>query len=200
MTVCLPHSRSSMNDGWIHGWYQQVILISFLSFFLFSFFFWLYLMACGLLLPQPGIKLRSLAVRVLSSNHWTTRKLPKSCLSLSINLTPTKYFTLNVLSGLPWWLRQVKNLPTLRETQFDPWVGKIPWRRELHPTPVFLPGECHGQRSLVGCSPRGRKELDTAKWLTHRWIVKQMAYPIRNRYLPTFLLDFSFQVWNVAEL
>ena len=36
----------------------------------------------------------------------------------------------------------------------------IPWRRKWQPTPVFLPGESHGQRSLVGCSPRGHKELD----------------------------------------
>ena len=43
----------------------------------------------------------------------------------------------------------------------DPWVGKIRWRREWQPTPVFLPGEFHGQRSLVGYSPWGRKESDT---------------------------------------
>ena len=36
---------------------------------------------------------------------------------------------------------------------FDPWVGKIPWRRTWQPTPVFLPGESHGQRSLVGYGP-----------------------------------------------
>ena len=36
---------------------------------------------------------------------------------------------------------------------YDPWVGKIPWRRAWHPTPVFLPGESHGQRSLVGFRP-----------------------------------------------
>ena len=41
---------------------------------------------------------------------------------------------------------------------FDPWVGKVPRRREREPTPVFLPGEFHGQRSLKGLSPRGRKE------------------------------------------
>ena len=43
---------------------------------------------------------------------------------------------------------------------FDPWVGKIPWRRARQPTPVFLPVESHGQRSLVGCSPLGQKDLD----------------------------------------
>ena len=35
----------------------------------------------------------------------------------------------------------------------DSWVGKIPWRRKWQPTPVFLPGESHGQRSLAGYSP-----------------------------------------------
>ena len=47
---------------------------------------------------------------------------------------------------------------------FDPWVGKIPWRRAWQPTPVFLPGESHGQRSLVGYSPWGRRV--GLKWLS----------------------------------
>ena len=46
---------------------------------------------------------------------------------------------------------------------FDPWVGKIPWRGEQQPTPVFLPRESHGQRSLVGYSPQGHKESDTTE-------------------------------------
>jgi len=41
----------------------------------------------------------------------------------------------------------------LKRYRFDPWVGKILWRRALQPTPVFLPGESHGQRSLAGYSP-----------------------------------------------
>ena len=61
----------------------------------------------------------------------------------------------------------VKNLPAKQETRFDPWVGKIPWRRELFPAPVFLPGEFHGQRSLAGYSLWGRKESDTNEQLTH---------------------------------
>ena len=44
--------------------------------------------------------------------------------------------------------------------EFDPWVGKIPWRRVWQPTPVFLPGESHGQRSLAGYSPWDHKESD----------------------------------------
>ena len=41
--------------------------------------------------------------------------------------------------------------------RFDPWVRKIPWRREQLPTPVLLPGESHGQRSQAGYSPRGHR-------------------------------------------
>ena len=48
---------------------------------------------------------------------------------------------------------------------FDSWVGKIPWRRKWQPTPVPLPGESHGGRSLVGYSPWGSKESDTTEWL-----------------------------------
>ena len=47
----------------------------------------------------------------------------------------------------------------------DPWVGKIPWRIASQPSPVFLPGEFYGQRSLVGYSPWGHKELNTTEWL-----------------------------------
>ena len=45
----------------------------------------------------------------------------------------------------------------------DPWVRKIPCRRTWQPTPVFLPGKSHGQRSPKGYSQRGHKELDTTK-------------------------------------
>ena len=61
----------------------------------------------------------------------------------------------------------VKNPPAnagdIMSHWFDPWVGKIPRRRAWQPTPVSSPGESHGQRSLVGYSPWGRKELDTTE-------------------------------------
>ena len=50
--------------------------------------------------------------------------------------------------------------PRYNRGRFNPWVGKIPWRRVWQPPLVFLPGEFHGQRSLAACSPLGRKELD----------------------------------------
>ena len=49
---------------------------------------------------------------------------------------------------------------------FNPWVRKIPWRREWQPTPVFLPGELPGQRSLAGYYPWGCKELDMTEPLS----------------------------------
>ena len=53
------------------------------------------------------------------------------------------------------------------QSRFDPQGGKMPWRREWQPTPVFLPAEFHGQRNLVGYSPWGCKESDMAEQLTH---------------------------------
>ena len=52
----------------------------------------------------------------------------------------------------------------LKRSWFDPWVGKIPWRREWQHTPLFLPGESHGQRSLAGPKESGMTERDS----THR--------------------------------
>ena len=55
--------------------------------------------------------------------------------------------------------------------RFHPWVGKIPWRKKWQPTPVFLPGISHGQKSLMGYRLWGHKELDMTKQLsTHTHI------------------------------
>ena len=60
----------------------------------------------------------------------------------------------------------VKNLPAMQENQVPSLGQEDPWRREWLPIPIFLPGESHGQRSLVGYSPRGRKESDKTERLT----------------------------------
>ena len=62
----------------------------------------------------------------------------------------------------------VESLPCRRgkRRRFSPWIKKIPWRRAWQPTPVFLPGESHGQRSLADYSLWDRKELDTAEQLS----------------------------------
>jgi len=58
--------------------------------------------------------------------------------------------------GLPQWLRGKELTCQYRRHRrygFDPWVGKIPWKRKGQLTPVFLPGESHGERNLVGNNP-----------------------------------------------
>ena len=70
----------------------------------------------------------------------------------------------------------VKNLPAnAGDVGLIPGSGKFPWRRKWQPTPVFLPGEFHGQRSLARYNPWGRKESDMTKGLTlsitRRWEV-----------------------------
>ena len=55
--------------------------------------------------------------------------------------------------GHPWWLSSKESTCQCRRCGFNPWFWKIPWSRKWQPTPVFLPGESHGQRRLVGHSP-----------------------------------------------
>ena len=71
--------------------------------------------------------------------------------------------------GLPTWLSGKESACQCkrhRRQGFDVWVRKIPWRRKWQPTPVFLLGKFHGQRSLVGYSPRGHKKSDMTDTLT----------------------------------
>ena len=57
-----------------------------------------------------------------------------------------------------------------RRCSFHPWVRKIPWRSKWQPTPLFLPGKSHGQRSLASYTPWGHKESDTTEQLsTHKY-------------------------------
>ena len=65
-----------------------------------------------------------------------------------------------------------------KSCRFDPWVGKIPWRRAWQPTPVFLPGESHGQRSLVGYSARVAKNQTWLKWLSTSLFLTLWGNPV----------------------
>ena len=80
-----------------------------------------------------------------------------------------------------------KNLPAnarRREWRgFSPWVGKIPLIKKWQPTPVFLPGESHGQRSLVGYSPLDHKELDMIEYLT-------IALNTKGKLIFNYIWDF----------
>ena len=69
---------------------------------------------------------------------------------------PTSIF----MEGFPGGASGQEPFCQLRRGGFDPWVGKIHWRRVWQPNPVFLPEEGHGQRSLEGYSPWGHKESE----------------------------------------
>ena len=92
-----------------------------------------------------------MAVKVPSSNHWSTKQLPRLC-----------YF---IYPG------------------FDPWVGKIPWRRERLPTPVFWSEELHGLYSTGG-----RKELDMTVHACKGWLVFKENQRKGNEFFPPLLL------------
>ena len=61
----------------------------------------------------------------------------------------------------------VENPPAMQEPWFNPWVGEIPWRKDWQPTPVFLPGEFHGQRSLV----HGQRAIVHGIWYSNLWLI-----------------------------
>ena len=73
--------------------------------------------------------------------------------------------------GLPWWRSGKESACQCQRPEFDPWVGKIPWRRKWQPTLVFLPGISYGQRNLEGYSPGGCKRIG------HDLMTKQQRDP-----------------------
>ena len=104
----------------------------------------------------------------------------------------------------PWCLRQHRTCLQCGRPGLDPWVGKIPWRREWLPTLVLLPAESHEQKSLVGYSPWGHRESDTAETLSmrrhscphtcpgfHRVLPRLMQSPSINAVSQILLLTFQ---------
>ena len=83
------------------------------------------------------------------------QKCPPQC-------SPYSALTSHLTSLVP---QTVKNLPATQETCFDPWVGKIPWRREQLPTPVFLPGECPWTEEPGGLQSMGSQRVG------HDWTI-----------------------------
>ena len=99
------------------------------------------------------------------------------------------------LQGLPWWLSGKESTCQYMRCRFDPWVGKIPWRREKPgipwlPTPVFLPGKSHGQRTPAGYNPWGCR-------VRHDWGTKHQPlysyFPLR-KYAP--FSPLAYYTWQ----
>ena len=109
-------------------------------------------------LPDPGLEPASLTSPALAGGFFTTRAMWEAHI-LRYNMRNLSFWDLDFPGGnsgkepsCQW--------RSLNRQGFYPWARKIPWRRKWQPTPVFLPGKVHGQRSLVGYSPWGHKEPD----------------------------------------
>ena len=130
--------------------------------------------------PEEGIFLSGLREHpqsVFKNNEHQTRKN---------NQPPRELF---------WWLRWQRICLLCGRHRLNPWVGKIPWRREWQPTPVFFVGEFHGQRSLAGYSPWGCKESD----MTEQLILSESQVKIRrnknneNRLVRAWVIYLDYQ-------
>ena len=119
-----------------------------------------------------------------------------------------KDYVISALEGLPWWLREESTFNEGHSGSF-PGLGRFPWRWEWQPTPVFLPGEFHGQRSLEGYSPLGCKESDMTEWLTHTHTLTVecpqpfLDFGLAEHLLPQLLYHLSLMhhipMWLVAS-
>ena len=130
----------------------------------------------------PHLHLYPIGGRV--STLLPDRSVPVSlALSLFCKIVLALWGSLLWNSRLPSWPRSTDSACQCRRCRrcgFDPWVGKIPWKRKWQLTPVFLPGESHGQRSLAGYSPWAHKESATSEPLsvhTHLNSVQSLGCP-----------------------
>ena len=95
-----------------------------------------------------------------------------------LNRVSILYYHSHIITRASLVAQMVTNLIIMWETWSSPWVGKILWRREWQPTPVFLPGDLHGQRSLEGYNPWGYKELDMTERLSTSMSSRAVLRPL----------------------
>ena len=102
--------------------------------------------------------------------NWQFQSLKKMCFNYGFQFSPSQKMTMLCVSvlepGAFLAAQMVKNPLAVSETRVQCLGGEDPWRKEWLPTPVFLPGEFHGQRSLAGYSPWDHKESGTTEQLT----------------------------------
>ena len=108
-------------------------------------------------------------------------------------------------SGFPTGSVRKKSACQCRRCVFNPWVGKIPQRKKWEPIPVFLPGESHGQRNLVGYSPWGHRRVRhnlatnnnnpdihcSTIYKTKTW--KQCKYPLTEEWINKFWYTYTMK-------
>ena len=169
---------------------------------------------CGILFPWAGIWAHVPCIARQIHNHWTTMDVSPglicalflcSCQAMG---RPLPFMKLRFL-----WLKianimlkltvfpsdsMVKNLPSnagrCKRCRFDPWVETIPCSRKWQPTPIFLPGKYHEQRSLAGYSPWGHKELDMTEQLsfTQNFLFQCVSVILHFFLLLSYFLNWSY--------
>ena len=97
--------------------------------------------------------------------------------------------------GLPGSSDDKESACQCRWCGLDPWVGKIPRRREWQPTPVFLPGESHGQKNRKGYNPWGPKQLDTTNTFTLTFLY-HLALLQLNMRTAVHVISRSQHLWE----
>ena len=107
---------------------------------------------------EAAYKWESELPRNYASHHMVGRVLGSQRIRHNWATISFTYCKLNTQT-VPKWISGQESTCECRRHRFDPWVKKISRRRKWQPTPVFLAGKCHGQRSLAGYSPRGGKRV-----------------------------------------
>ena len=97
--------------------------------------------------------------------------------------------------GLPWWLRWWRVCLQCGRPGFDPWVGKIPWRRKWQTTLVFLPGKSHGWRSLAGYHPQATKSRTQLSNFTS-YLCWMLDSTYKRYHMVSFFLFLTYLVWE----
>ena len=116
----------------------------------------------------------------------------KSSSFLRLNIIALHVYTIFYLSiHLLRWLSWQRVWQQCRRPRFDPWIGKIPWRRKWQPTPVFLPRESQGQRGLAGYSSWGCKRVG------HDWL-NLPAYSFVDRHFCFHLFTILNSAMNMC--
>ena len=109
----------------------------------------------------------------MSSSRWLRKGGERKKTEKSVLSGKELIFKCTIVAACnsqPRWLSGKPSTCQRRRSNFNPWVGQIPWRRKWQPPPIFLPGESHGQTSQAGYSPWGCKRVRhdlTAEQVSH---------------------------------
>jgi len=136
-----------------------------------------------------------------TTENWTT-----SIYAIASSMNPhffaarynvrTQLCCIFLLTVFPGWLSDKESTCPFRRGGFNPWVRKIPWRRQWQPTPVFLPGKCYGQRRLASYSPWGcRVGHDWVTEPTHTHSFQQLPLAISWKLTMSYNFLIKRNLW-----